>query len=260
MNIIPGGEPFLFPGGRTGCLLVHGFTATPQVMRPLGLRLSREGHTVLGIRLPGHATEPADLARVSWRDWELAFEEGVHLLRGMCEKVILVGHSTGGTLALNFAGREAVDGLAVISSLLHLPEDKNFALLRKLPYPVRLRIFRWVARRKPFVDKGQSAWYDREAQAAYLSYPVNPVNAVIELRLLLGEVDKVIGSVTCPALVIHSINDEKIPFANAEEILRRLGSADKRLVRLENCGHVAPLDAGRERVLDEIAEFVRRLA
>ena len=29
-------EPFYFPGNKTGCLLIHGFTGSPGEMRPLG--------------------------------------------------------------------------------------------------------------------------------------------------------------------------------------------------------------------------------
>ena len=59
--LLPGGEPFFLPGGSTGCLLIHGFTASPQEMRRLGEHLAGEGHTVLGLRLPGHASTPPDM-------------------------------------------------------------------------------------------------------------------------------------------------------------------------------------------------------
>lgn len=35
-RLVPGGEPFFFPGGSTGCLLLHGFTVMPQEMLWLG--------------------------------------------------------------------------------------------------------------------------------------------------------------------------------------------------------------------------------
>ena len=53
MAIMPGAEPFYFSGDRTGCLLIHGFTGTPNEMRWLGTQLSTAGHTVLGVRLAG---------------------------------------------------------------------------------------------------------------------------------------------------------------------------------------------------------------
>ncbi len=260
MNLLPGAEPFYFPGGPVGCLLIHGFTATPQVMRPLGERLTRAGHTSYGIRLPGHGTAPADLNRVSWRDWAIAVEEGVRVLRGNCDQIFLIGHSTGGSLALHFAGQEQVTGVAGISTMRHLPEDGRFALLRKLPYPIRLQVFRLYARRRKFLEKGPPAWYDWDAHREYIAYKVNPINAIIELRLLLGELERTLPGVACPLLLLHSINDETIPYGHAEEFLAGVASTDKTLIRLEHCGHVAPLDAEREIVFAEVVEFVERLA
>ena len=68
-RIIPTAEPFFFPGDRTGCLLVHGFTGTPKEMRWLGEYLADLGFSALGVRLVGHATQVEDLIRTCWRDW-----------------------------------------------------------------------------------------------------------------------------------------------------------------------------------------------
>jgi carboxylesterase len=68
MFLIPRGEPFFYKGGTTGCLLVHGFTGTPDEMRPLGKHLSDNGFTALGIRLFAHSTKPADMTRARWQD------------------------------------------------------------------------------------------------------------------------------------------------------------------------------------------------
>ena len=68
MRIEPGGEPFFFKGSYIGCLLVHGFPGSPQEMLWLGESLHQKGYSVLGLRLFGHATDPADLLRVHSRD------------------------------------------------------------------------------------------------------------------------------------------------------------------------------------------------
>src|SRR3974377_2317290 len=76
----PPAEPFFFPGGPTGCLLVHGFTGAPKEMRWLGEYLAGQGHTVLGVRLAAHATRPEDMHRASWQDWVASVEDGWNLL------------------------------------------------------------------------------------------------------------------------------------------------------------------------------------
>ena len=75
-QIIPTAEPFFFPGAgkiaRTGCLVTHGFTGTPKEMRWLGKYLNKDGCTVCGIRLAGHATQPEDMIRSRFSDWLLS--------------------------------------------------------------------------------------------------------------------------------------------------------------------------------------------
>jgi carboxylesterase len=71
---MPNREPFFFPGGASGVLLIHGFSGSPAEMRGLGERLAQDGHAVAGMRLPGHTSNPADLAGTNWRAWLAAVE------------------------------------------------------------------------------------------------------------------------------------------------------------------------------------------
>ncbi len=80
--IIPTAEPFFIPGGKIGCLLIHGFTGTPKEMRNLADSLTLEKYTILGIRLAGHATDLEDMRHSTWRDWLASVEDGINLLKG----------------------------------------------------------------------------------------------------------------------------------------------------------------------------------
>lgn len=94
--IVPGSEPFFFPAGPTGCLLLHGFTATPDEMRPLGEFLASKGYSVLGVRLAGHTTHPDDLKRTRKTDWLDNIEEDrLALLSNACSRRVLIGQSAG---------------------------------------------------------------------------------------------------------------------------------------------------------------------
>lgn len=54
-------QPFFFPGGEHGVLLIHGFTGSSSHMRLLGEHLHAVGFTVRGINLPDMAA--------AWRTW-----------------------------------------------------------------------------------------------------------------------------------------------------------------------------------------------
>ena len=64
MPVLPGAEPFLHDGSdEIGMLLCHGFTGSPQSLRPWGEHLAAEGLTVRCPRLPGHGTDWREMNR-----------------------------------------------------------------------------------------------------------------------------------------------------------------------------------------------------
>jgi len=102
-SIIPTAEPFFFPGGQVGVLLVHGLTGTPKEMRWMGEYLAQKGFSVLGVRLAGHATNPDNLRKFRWQDWLTSVEDGYHLMKDSTQHVVVAGLSMGGALSLIFA-------------------------------------------------------------------------------------------------------------------------------------------------------------
>src|SRR6185503_951996 len=77
--VMPGAEPFAYDGGDIGVLVCHGFTGSPQSVRPWAERLAAEDFTVRLPRLPGHGTSWQEMNRTQWADWlaeaERAFAE-----------------------------------------------------------------------------------------------------------------------------------------------------------------------------------------
>jgi len=54
MPVLPGAEAYSHDGGPTAVLLCHGFTGSPQSLRPWAEHLAAAGLTVSLPRLPGH--------------------------------------------------------------------------------------------------------------------------------------------------------------------------------------------------------------
>ena len=246
--IIPTAEPFFFPGNATGCLLVHGFTGTPKEMRWMGEYLAEQGFSVLGIRLAGHATTLENMGRTRWQDWLASVEDGWNLLQGFTDRIFLAGLSMGGVLSLFFATQQPVAGVIAMSTPIKLPDDP------RLPY------LRWLSRLVPTVQKGPPDWRDSEASRDHVHYPVYPSRSIAELNELLAELRATLPKVTAPVLLIHSTNDGGIDPAHSQAIFDQLGSQDKRLILLDNSGHVITREPERLRVYQEAASFIRRVS
>lgn len=248
-QIIPGAEPFFFPGSTTGCLLIHGFTGTPKEMRWLGEHLAGQGYSVLGVRLAGHATCPQDLLRVRWKDWRASVEDGWRLLSGCSEHIFAIGLSMGGVLALLHAADFPIAGVAALSTLHHLPPDW------RLPYA------RPFSHLQPKVLKGPPDWIDPGVAAGHIDYPYYPTRAIAELRDLLVEMRQALPRITAPALVVHSKQDGGVPAeaGHPELIYQALGSTQKTLRWIEGSGHVITEDAKRQEVFQIVTEFIEEV-
>lgn len=251
-HIIPTTEPFFFPGGPTGCLLVHGFTGTPKEMRLLGEHLHQQGHTVLGIRLTGHATQIEDMMRMRKQDWLTDLEDGWHFLQGCTERVVPIGLSMGSVLSLIFSSRFPVAGVVALSTPYQMP-DKLARRLGRLIVPFSKVV--------PKMGKEDVDWFNPEAQAEQISYAHHPTRQAWELVQLFRKMQAALPAVKVPALVIQSRQDIYFQDSpDAERLLNQLGSQDKNLIWVENADHVITRDGDTSKVFNPVAEFVQRLS
>ncbi len=251
-QIIATAEPFLFPGSRTGCLLIHGFTGAPKEMRWMGEYLASQGFSVLGVRLAGHATHPRDMVRARWTDWLASVEDGYHLLCGLADHIYLIGLSMGGALSLLMSTRLAVKGVVAISAIERIPADWRLMLVRPLSL-----FLRDVPKSQEPVGGG---WFDEAAQKDHVSYPGNPLRSVLELDRVIAEMRLALPQVRVPVLLIHSEQDRYVPPDNMERIFSLLTNApEKSRLVVKNSGHVVTRDAARQQVFEASAQFIRRV-
>lgn len=246
-GIIPSAEPFFFPGGDIGCLLVHGFTGTPKEMRSMGKYLNVQGYTVLGIRLAGHATSMEDMRRTRWQDWLKSVHDGYHLITGTSREVVLAGLSMGGSLSLLAASQLTCSGVIAMSAPYALPKDPRRPFLKWL---------HWVY---PRIEKGEPDWHDPSVEDDHISYPTYPTRSIYELEQLLAEMRAALPAVTVPALLIHSRGDRGVDPSNMSNIHARLGSEEKEMLWIDNSGHVITRDAEKERVFQAADAFIGRV-
>lgn len=249
-QIIPNATPFYFPGNRTGCLLVHGFTGAPTEMRWLGEFLNQQGYTVLGVRLAGHGTKIEDMIRCRWPDWVSSVEDGWHLLQNTTDQIFVIGLSMGGLLSLNHASQFPVKGVVSMSTPLIMPQ-KNFKQLRGLA--------KIISKITPSRKKAsRSGWFTPKAAEGHISYPRNPYRSIVELSYLIDEVKEKVDKISAPTLVIHSKDDKYVLPQNAKMIFEKLTTKEKELIYIEKAGHVITRDGDKEFVFNKIAEFIKK--
>jgi esterase/lipase len=247
--VMPGAEPFTFPGGdgpdeRTGVLLVHGFTGTPMSMRPWGEHLAAEGFAVRCPLLPGHGTHWQDCNASTHDQWTATVETAFDELAAECDRVFVAGLSMGGTLATRLAEVRADDvaGLLLVNPAL-LTQRLDAKLL-----PLLARITpSWA----PIASDIKKPGVTEQA------YPKLPTRAMMQLRGLWAATRAELGSVTAPVIVFTSTEDHVVEPVNSEILLAGVGSTDTTHVRLDDSYHVATLDNDAPTIFARSVEWIR---
>ncbi|MER6912982.1 alpha/beta fold hydrolase [Streptomyces sp. NPDC000594] len=247
MPVLPGAEPYRHDGGEVGVLLCHGFTGSPQSLRPWADYLVERGLTVSLPLLPGHGTRWQDMQLTRWQDWYAEVDRALTELSARCSRVFVFGLSMGGALTLRLAARhgDAITGIVLVNpaNKVHGPAAPFLPLVRHL-VPSTPGISSDIAK-----EGGYEVGYDRV-----------PLHAAHSLRNFLRLVDAELPQVTQPLVLLHSPQDHVVPPVDSARILGRVSSTDVTEILLEQSYHVATLDHDAERIFQESHDFVCRFA
>lgn len=251
--VIEGAEPVSCEGhgplGKIGVLLSHGFTGSPVSLRPLCDLLSQRGFAVEMPLLPGHGTAPRDLLPFRYADWRAEVVAALGRLRARCEQVLLLGLSMGGTLVLDVACSEKVDGVVTINAQIL---DRGGVVVKLAPLIEKLIPIAPASAagltKNDIKKGGDERAYDWVAAAAGNSL----VRALPEVRGRLG-------FLTAPLLVIYSRDDHSVPPANSKALPSLVGSKNVTVLELENSYHVATLDHDLPLIDERVASFAESL-
>lgn len=241
---MPGAEPFHHDGGPVGVLLCHGFTGTPQSLRPWAEHLAGEGLTVALPRLPGHGTSVREANLTHWEDWYAEVDRSFAALRDRCESVFVMGLSMGGTLALRLAEEhpDEVAGLVLV----------NPSLLTTRPDRFLLPVLRWVLPSYPGIANDI-----KKPGATELAYDRIPVKAAYQLSRLWLTTRTDLDLVRAPILVFRSVEDHVVEPDSCALLREKVSSSDVREVLLEDSYHVATLDNDAPAIFAGSVAFVR---
>jgi carboxylesterase len=247
MTVLAGAEAYHHDGGPIGVLLCHGFTGTPQSMRPWADHLAAHGLTVTLPRLPGHGTRWQELNRTTWHDWYAEDERALLALHERCDTVMAMGLSMGGTLALRLAEQhsDVVDGLVLVNPSV---QTEN-ATARFLPV-----LKRFVPSVKAI---GNDVARPDVTELAYSRTPLRALHSVTELwGLTLAD----LGRVVAPVLLFRSAVDHVVESSNSALVLAGISSTDVEERVLADSFHVATLDHDAQAIFDGSLSFTQRIA
>lgn len=243
MGVLPGAEPFSHDGGGVGVLLCHGFTGSPQSLRPWGEYLAERGYTVRVPLLPGHGTTWQDMNRTTWQDWYGCVEGELLELARSCDTVAVGGLSMGGGLALRLAMEhpDVVSALLLVNPAIRLEDPRLLAL------PVIRRLVSSLAGISSDIKKPgvKEVAYDR-----------TPLQALASMLQMYAKTGHRLKEITQPVLVFRSAVDHVVPSSSSHLVLNSVSSKRAEEVVCQDSFHVATLDNDAQMIFERSAAFL----
>ena len=238
-DIVPGTEKKIVwahaPGEQTplAIVYVHGFSASRQDTAPLAARIAGELHANLySTRLSGHGRGSEAMLEGSVNSWLDDMHEAVEIGKRLGRRVVIIGISTGGTLATWQAVHSAGDEIAalVLLSPNFGPADRKTEILT-WPWGAQLA--------ELLVGKTRSWKPVNEAHGRYWtsSYPVRallPMMGLVKLALSLD-----LQAIKAPTLVIYAPDDKTVDTTAIIAAFQKIGAKKKKLVAYSQSGDLS---------------------
>ncbi|MDJ0555628.1 MAG: alpha/beta fold hydrolase [Microcoleaceae cyanobacterium MO_207.B10] len=223
-------------------ICLHGFTATPYEIRPVGKTCLERGIDAVAPLLPGHgyaqlAAQKTEFSKMTKEVMFEAVRQEISRARKHYEFVGIFGHSMGGAIALTMASEGLVDACTVTAPAI------------KLPFRVEILT-------------GLLGW-------ANISLPKNPDNfnnpnylfdnskAGLALQRIALHSRQYLSQITCPTLVVHSHNDPLIDAIVVQWIKAQVKGTFE-AVWFDESGHVMTLDVKGKEVAETVAQFLAK--
>ena len=247
------GSPFVLynPEFTTGIVFSHGYLSAPEEVRALGEYLHERGYNFYGVRLKGHGTMSEDLRDSTYEQWYDSFNRGYAAMRQVSQHLFIGGFSTGGLIALLAASRKlgSIDGVICINSAMKL---RDIRVRYVVPTVNALNDF--LAFFNAHVE-----YIESEPENPHINYARNYLKSVVQLRDLMDLSFKHLETITAPTLVIQADKDPVVNPKSGPLIMEHIRSESKELYMPGFARHVITFGEGSEKVMEKVAEFIKRV-
>ena len=240
---------------------LHGFSATRQELAPVAQRVGEQlGANVFLTRLVGHGRSSEAMREVTLQRLIDDAREALHIGNQIGERTLLIGTSTGATLALwllNDKASKNILGAALVSPNLKLKSP----IATALTWP-------WADYWVPLIAGETYSWEPRDERHAKYWTTRYPTRALLPMAALTKVVNNSKqAELSAPALVLYSPDDSVVDASATMDYFARAQGAPSTLLTIEDSQdehqHVIAGDIRSPSTTDHvtrlIVEFTQRL-
>ena len=242
-------EPFAIVSAPsdTVILYVHGIMGSPLEFRRITEGFKDEKIHFKALLLPGHGRNGYAFYRSNADTWQTHVNREIHHLKNNYARIILIGHSLGGLLALNAALRYPVDGIVLINS------------------PIKTRIsFQQISMSlRVLLSSGKTD--DRMIRTYRETFSIDLTDwwtlplwipRLLDIHRVARQTEKILDKLTIPVILFQSIHDETVNPISAEIMKRGLGDQLQSLTYLNKSTHAYFVDDEFNEIIKGIKRFL----
>ena len=212
IDVTPGAQKQIVWAGTKGAktpiavVYIHGFSATLEEVRPLPDDVAKAlGANLFYTRLAGHGRPGTAMALATPEDWALDLDEALAIGHRLGDRVLLIGTSTGGTLA-TLAALDPARAVGLAGVVLISP---NYALRDRLAQTILDAPF--VRLWGPIVAGKDRSFPPANAEHARWWTTSYPTAALFPMATLMRHVRAMDPKLaTTPALFITALQDRVV--------------------------------------------------
>lgn len=232
-DIVPGAEKKIFWANDKkeqtdySIAYIHGFSASRPEMMPLPEMIARDlKANIFFTRLSGHGRGSEPFSHVDANDWLNDAVEATEIGQKIGKKVILIGSSTGCTLATWIASQDKYKDS--LSSLIFISPNfyPNNKMTNLFLYPAGLAFAK-------LVYGNERVWQPKNAGIAKYWTHEYKWEAITPMMILVNFVQDIpMSKVVTPSLFLYTEQDKVIDFKEIEKKFQQLGATQKKIKNL----------------------------
>lgn len=224
-----------------GILVIHGFTGGPYEVEPLVQYLQHTTHYLIeSITLSGHG-EDLQLNGYTHMHWLMEAELAFRTLQRHVDRIVVIGFSMGGLIAMYLAKRYPVYKLVLLSAAAKYVSPVQ--LTRDLQILVN-DTMRGVVK-----DNSMYQNYRRKFRKV-------PLQAVIEFLKCTRKVSRYIAHLTLPIFIVQGQRDEVVPYVSAQYLYNKISSSEKYLYMSQTGKHLICYSEDCAKWFEKVRQFI----
>lgn len=228
---------------KTAVLCIHGHMGRRAQFDMLREYINIAQADIYMLLLPGHEESIENFVNSNRNDWQTHVLSEVEVLRLIYDRIIIVGHSMGGLLAIQAA----------------LDNPNGIAAIVALALPLKLKLSMHGMRVRAQSLSKYKAGEDASVSAAREMSGVKGVTVLNSVRLLSNYLDltrlakdtvRSLSALSVPLIALQSRNDEIVAAETQSILMEKLSQAQ--IILLEESNHFRYTDADTKRIAEVI--------